>query len=155
MQIRIFSIPAHGNTSQTDEMNAFLRGHKIIDIEKQFVSNGDNSFWSFCIRYIEGSMPSTYNEKREKIDYKNILNEPTFLKFSQLRIIRKQLAEKDVVPAYAVFTDEELAGIANLPEITIKTMQTVKGIGVKKIEKYGTAIVNFLNQANETGKSSD
>lgn len=100
-------------------------------------------------------MPSTYNEKREKIDYKNILNEPTFLKFSQLRIIRKQLAEKDVVPAYAVFTDEELAGIANLPEITIKTMQTVKGIGVKKIEKYGTAIVNFLNQANETGKSSD
>lgn len=155
MQVRIFSIAVRDNAAQTEEMNVFLRGHKIIDIEKQFVSNGDDSFWSFCIRYIEDGLPQAYNEKREKIDYKNVLDENTFKVFSQLRVIRKNLAEKDAVPAYAVFTDEELANIARLPEITEKNMLSIKGIGTKKVEKFGSRMAQMINNQDETGRVSD
>ncbi len=39
--------------------------------------------------------------------------------------------------AYAVFTDEELSNIAKLDEITAPNMLKIKGIGEKKVEKYG------------------
>ena len=70
------------------------------------------------------------------MDYKTVLDENTFLKFSILREIRKKIALDEGIPAFAIFTDEELAGLAKLPEITPKSMGSIKGIGEKKIEKY-------------------
>jgi ATP-dependent DNA helicase RecQ len=60
--------------------------------------------------------------------------------FSKLRIYRKQLAENDTVPAYAVFTDAELAEIAKLESITHKNLLTINGIDEKRVEKYGKQI---------------
>lgn len=34
MQVQVFSIAVIDNKNQVDELNRFLRGHKIIDIEK-------------------------------------------------------------------------------------------------------------------------
>lgn len=156
MQVQVFSVSTYENRQQLEELNAFLRGHKIIDIEKQLVVSGQQAYWTFCIRYLEGSMPVYSNEKREKIDYKTILDEATFEIFSKLRQIRKQIAETDAIPAYAVFTDEELSKIAQLPIINCKNMQGIKGIGEKKIEKYGKAIAQFfLNEPHEKSPSSD
>jgi len=127
MQIQIFSVPALENSEYLQKMNAFLRGHKIIDIEKQFVNNGSESFLSFCIRYINSDVQFSSNpqNQREKVDYKEVLNEKTFAAFSKLREIRKVIAQTDAIPAYAVFTDQELSEIAKLPEITVSTIQSL------------------------------
>ena len=146
MQIQLFTIQAIESREQINELNAFLRSHKIIDMEKQFVTNGNSSFWSFCVRYTLGSTPMTFQTRKEKIDYKEVLSEEHFMIFSRLRQIRKQLAESDAVPAYAVFTDENLSNIARLDKITTSNLLSVKGIGEKKIEKYGNKIVNILNE---------
>jgi len=42
----------------------------------------------------------------------------------------------DTVP-YAVFTDEELSELAKLNPLTAVGMKQIKGIGEKKVEKYG------------------
>ena len=76
-------------------------------------------------------------ERKEKVDYKNVLEAPVFEVFSKLRVLRKQIAENDAVPAFAVFTDAELASIAKLESITPKTLLTINGIGDKRVEKYG------------------
>lgn len=148
MQIQIFSVPSIVNSDELQKMNAFLRGHKVIDIEKQFVNIGLESFWSFCIRYIDSPYNNAYiiNNKKEKVDYKEVLDEATFLKFSKLREIRKEIAKADAVPAYAVFTDEELSEIAKLSEITENNIQTIKGIGQKKAEKYASQIQSMLQK---------
>lgn len=149
MQIQIFSVPAIENSEELQKINAFLRGHKIIDIEKQFVNNGQESFWSFCIRYIDSPANNNANfnnNKKAKIDYKEVLDDTTFLKFSRLREIRKEIAKSDAVPAYAVFTDEELSEIAKLPEITESSIQNIKGIGQKKAEKYASQIQSKLQK---------
>jgi superfamily II DNA helicase RecQ len=139
MQIQIFNFPAFTSQYEIDEMNKFLRTNRIIDVEKHFVESPDGSFWTFCVRYIEGPNHPVF-ERKEKIDYKSVLDEQTFSRFIRLRDIRKEIAEKDAVPAYAVFTDAELAEIAGLSELSFKNMLSVKGIGLKKVEKYGEAM---------------
>ena len=156
MQFKLFTIPVSDNGTALDEMNKFLRGHKILAVDKQLISTENSANWCFCISYIANAPPQPENQKIKK-DYKNILSSADFEKFSILRRIRKEIAESDAVPAYAIFTDEELAGIALLDEIMVTNLQKVKGIGLKKAEKYGEMLVNnFLKQqTDETGRQPD
>jgi superfamily II DNA helicase RecQ len=83
---------------------------------------------------------------KEKVDYRTVLDEATFEKFAKLREIRKRFAEAEAVPAYAVFTNEELAEIAKLPELTEQTIRTISGIGEKKVEKYGQKLIDEIRR---------
>lgn len=85
---------------------------------------------------------------RAKVDYKQVLTESQFAVFSRLREIRKALANEDGVPAYAVFTDEELAGICRLAELTEKSLATLPGIGEKKIIRYGKSMLKRYHTDN-------
>ena len=89
------------------------------------------------------------------MDYKELLNESEFAIFSKLRACRKILAANDAVPAYAVFTDEELAGIARLPVLEVGKLIAIKGIGDKKVGKYGSQIIELFKSKigkDETGE---
>jgi superfamily II DNA helicase RecQ len=152
MQIKLFTVPVGDEGSQQDELNAFLRGHKVLDVENRLVQNERGAYWCFCVRYIEGAIGTSASnggagrnlQYKEKTDYKNVLDEATFRVFARFREIRKQIAADDAVPAFAVFTDEELAELAKLPELTPKTMMTVKGVGEKKMERYAERFLNGL-----------
>lgn len=152
MQIKLFTVAIGDEGAQQDELNAFLRGHKVLDVENRLVQNERGAYWCFCVRYIEGASGGGSSatggrnlQYREKVDYRNVLDEATFRVFARYREIRKQLAADDAVPAFAVFTDEELSELAKLPELTAKTMQSVKGIGEKKVEKYAARFLELLN----------
>lgn len=153
MQFKLFIIPISDTGKFTEEMNAFLRSNKILQVEKHFVNDPEGSYWTFCIQYIEKTFQYT-PEKKDKIDYKNVLDEPTFERFSILREIRKQIAIKEAVPAYMIFTDEELSRVAKLQDITVKTLLTIKGIGEKKIERFGEQFIQALQEhiSNEKNK---
>ncbi len=133
MQIKIFTIPIPGGEQMNDEMNVFLRSKKVLQVESEFVSNAQGAFWCFCIKYLGDAMPIN----RGKVDYRLVLDDESFKRFSRMRETRKQLAKDDGVPAYAIFTDEELAGLAKIEVLTPTTLRSVKGIGEKKVEKYG------------------
>lgn len=137
------------------EMNRFLATHRILDVEQHFSSLGNETGWSFCIRYLpsDNGLGKALDNSRKKVDYRNVLNDNDFAVFSKLRACRKELATADAVPAYAVFTDEELAGIAVLPEMTIQNMATIKGIGAKKIEKYGAALIEIYQSSTSNEES--
>ena len=66
-----------------------------------------------------------------------MLDEPVFRRFAQLREIRKRLSAEEKTPPYVIFTDAELASLAQFDPLTLEDMKTVKDIGEKKIEKYG------------------
>lgn len=82
---------------------------------------------------------------KNKIDYKEVLDEPTFRRFEKLRKIRKQISAEDAVPAYAVFTDEELSGLAKLECVNLENFTSVNGIGQKKMERYGERFLSRLD----------
>ena len=164
MQIKIFSIPIGGDEGMTEEMNHFLRANKIIDIKKELAMLDGNSCWTFCITYLQDARLAESAAARQgggKVDYKEVLDAETFERFSAFRKLRKQIAESEAVPAYAVFTDAELAEIAKLKSLTLAAMLRIPGIGKKKVEKYGnTFIANQKEETDETngkpdGKDSD
>lgn len=149
MQIKIFTIPIIGGEQAEGELNAFLRSKRILKTEKGLVGQGDAAVWSFCVTYLTGNEASHYNKiRKEKPDYKRILDEDIFQLFSQFRSIRKELSVKEGVPAYAVFTDAELVEIAKLGKnSTLAKIGKIQGIGKSKIEKYAHYFV-FKNEKN-------
>ena len=142
MQIKIFSIPLVGGEALNADLNVFLRSKKIIEV-KEGLHEG---FWTYSVRYID--VPPNAGEK-EKPDYRKILGEVVFERFSKMRAIRKQVASEDGVPPYAVFNDEELMGLAKLESLTLADMRKVAGIGEKKVEKYGRHFVTPTAAADE------
>ena len=153
MQIKIFDILASAPEQDIEQVNKFIRGHKVVDIDKQFYVSSDNvGHWSLCLTYLEHATPQQQNsqyEKREKIDYKEVLSADDFEKFTRLRSIRKLLAVGDAVPAYAVFTDAELAQIAQLPSIDTTMLKRISGIGEKRIAKYGVLLCEKYKEFEE------
>lgn len=155
MQIKLFSIPVYGGEVITEEMNTFLRSKKVLQMEQHLVSNEREACWCFFIKYID-DLAATDSGKK-KVDYREVLDEATFQRFSKLREIRKSLATQEGLPAYAIFTDEELAELAKLEVINAAAMKSIKGIGEKKVEKFGSYF--FTKTADEkselpAGKSS-
>ena len=153
MQIKIFDILASAPEQDIEQVNKFIRGHKVVDIDKQFYVSSDNiGHWSLCLTYLQSQVPQQQNsqfEKREKIDYKEILSAEDFEKFTRLRSLRKLIAADDAVPAYAVFTDAELAQIAQLPSIDTTMLKRISGIGDKRIAKYGALICEKFQELDQ------
>lgn len=142
MQIKIFTIPIMGGERLEVELNQFLRSKKILQTDHQLVNGADGASWCFCIKYVDDFNAS--DRDRPRTDYRKLLDESAFERFVALKEIRKGLAQSESVPAYAVFTDEELSMIAKLERVTLDGLKTIKGIGPKKIERYGQYFVTNL-----------
>lgn len=152
MQIKLFTIPVGDSGGALQEMNAFLRGNKILEVENKLMGNENGAYWCFCVRYIERAYPEAGGEKEtKKVDYKKLLDEATFEKFSKLREIRKKVAADEGISTFIVFGDEELAELAKLDEITEKAMLGIKGIGEKKVERFAKHFITPPKTDETTG----
>jgi hypothetical protein len=108
MPLKLYIVPVKNLSVPEGEMNAFLRAHRVLAVRKEFVSDGENSFWTFCVEYLESAPtgPGAPGGKLPKVDYKEVLKPEEFEVFSRLRDWRKAEAEKEGVPVYVVFTNE-------------------------------------------------
>jgi len=148
MQIKVITVPVFGGEALNEDLNNFLRSKKVVSVEQQLVSGPHGGAWSFCIQYVEDQSP--YLKNKERPDYKRLLDEASYQRYLSMRGIRLKVATADGIPAYAVFTDEELAELSKIEVLTATSMKGVKGVGEKKIEKYG---VHFLSQSTADEKS--
>ena len=110
---------------------------------------GDAAYWSTCVSYLTSNQLDSSLTLGKKVDYKEILSDTEFKKFCQLRKFRKPLADEDAVPAFAVFTDSELSEIAKTDSVTLTTLKQIKGIGVKKLEKYGKKLCDLFESIDK------
>ncbi len=146
MQLKLFLLPVKNLAAAEGEMNAFLRSHRVLAVKKEFVSDGENSFWTFCVEYLESSpgpgLPA--GGKPPKVDYKELLKPGEFQLFSRLREWRKAVAEKEGVPVYVVLTNEQLAQMVQKPALTKAALKEIEGLGEARLEKYGDALLEML-----------
>ena len=68
-----------------------------------------------------------------------------------LRALRKEMADRQRVPAYIVFSDKVLIELANRRPTTPAEMLEVPGVGPAKLERYGSAFLLLLNGVPEGG----
>ena len=142
MQYKTFSLPAGGSQAAEEKLNVFLRTNAIISVAKEF--NSAENCWCFLVEYT-GEEQKTVS----KVDYMKILSQEEFAVFSKLREIRKKYAESEKLPAYAIFTDEQLSRLIKEKPATISEMQKIKGITALKAEKYGAEFLKALDGTHE------
>lgn len=148
MQIRIFTVPIGDAGIIQDELNRFLRGRRVLEVCERFIEEGANSRWCFLVKYLEGDAKdnATSGNRRDRVDYKDVLDAPSFARFARLRVVRKKLAEEDGIPAFALFTDGQMAELAKVEPLTLEAMGKVHGIGTGKVERFGARILELFEE---------
>jgi ATP-dependent DNA helicase RecQ len=64
--------------------------------------------------------------------------------FEQLRAWRAGVAKEQGVPAYVVFSDATLTGIAQARPASEGELRQVSGVGDAKLERYGAAVLEVV-----------
>lgn len=157
IQVKHFVVPAAGDDAAEEALNRFLRGHQVLDVREEFVPDGANSLWCIAVRYAEGREGSgrRTGSGRSSIDYKDVLEPEAFARFVELRKRRKAIADAEGLPAFAVFTDKELAAIAELKDPKPEDLKSVKGIAGKRAERFGSRILGeTVEEQDEASGSS-
>ena len=144
MRFHFTTIPVFGDGSAQTELNHFLAGHKVIGVDRQLVDAGQGSAaWAVCVQYVDGAELTTA-KKPTRIDYREVLPEDEFAMFSELRMLRRLLAEQEGVPLYSVFNNEQLAEMVQKRARTIADLGAIDGVGKQRIDKYGQRFLERL-----------
>lgn len=64
--------------------------------------------------------------------------------FAKLRKLRKAIADEEDLPPYVVFNDASLMEMAEMLPTSAGEMLAVNGVGHRKLEKYGNAFLNVI-----------
>lgn len=149
-QYASFFISPFGEKSVTDELNAFLRSHRIVNVEKKLIDGERGTGWVFIVEYgIDGGKNAPNASQR--VDYREVLSANEYALFDKLRTLRKELAEKSGIPVYAVFTNDHLASMVKKRPRTTKDLLLITGVGESRVKQYGEEFVRVFTseQAEE------
>ena len=144
-QYASFYVSPFGERTVTEELNTFLRSHRIVNVEKRLIDGERGTGWVFLIEYGNTDNKNTASSSSQRIDYREVLNPVEYALYDKLRDLRKQIAEKSGIPIYAVFTNDQLAGMVKKPPTTPKDLMSISGVGEARIKQYGEAFVNLLS----------
>jgi hypothetical protein len=101
-----------------------------------------------AIRKATATRPPT-GGSRKKVDYRDTLSETQFALFAKFRTLRKMLADQEGVPAYALFTNEQLADMVHRPVLSLEGLASIDGVGQARAEKYGAAFLCLLKEPRQ------
>ena len=102
MKYRFFHISALDPQAGEAELDGFCARHRVVSTDKSLVLAGANSYWAFCIGYLDAAEKSP-GARKSRIDYRDVLNEQDFAVFVKLRSLRKELAEREGVPVVILY----------------------------------------------------
>jgi superfamily II DNA helicase RecQ len=144
-QYASFFISPFSEKSVTEELNVFLRSHRIVNVEKKLIDGERGTGWAFLIEYGGNeSSKNTQNTSSQRIDYREVLNTTEYALYDKLRDLRKQIADKSGIPVYAVFTNDQLAGMVKKPPKVPKDLLSISGVGEARVKQYGESFIKLF-----------
>jgi superfamily II DNA helicase RecQ len=154
MPFKFFTIPIRDGAAAEDELNAFLRSHRVLTIDRRWLEQGADTCWCLCVDYVEmaGHSPDTTSRRNRGKDYKEVLDAEEFTRFAQLRELRKEIGQREGVPVYAIFTNEQLAQMVQRPIDSQADLETIVGVGKARVEKYGDEFLRLLKETKPEGQ---
>ena len=157
LQLKFFVIPIREITEAEAEVNRFLSSVRVVSMQREFVAQGDNSFWSLAVEYLVDGIRSAAlkggTRKKSRIDYKEVLSPEAFAIFAKLREWRKKRAATEAVPVYTIFTNEQLGSIAEKGIATKAGLQQIDGIGEARIKRYGDEVIDLVTTLQKAGEN--
>lgn len=154
MPFRTYFIPLRAPRDVEDELNSFLRSHRVVHLERRWLERPDELGWSFFIEYQEPA-PSSSKVKQqsgERVDWRDKLAPADFALFCRLKDWRRGVAEAETVPAFMVFSNQQLATIAERRITSREDLAKVPGVGEAKLQRYSEPLFTVIR---EFGSASD
>ena len=93
--------------------------------------------------FLEMNLAKEEQPKRATVTEDDVANPALF---AQLQIVRRELADAQKVPAYIVFNDASLREMTSQLPQTASEFTKISGVGQVKLEKYGTAFLEVIQQ---------
>lgn len=149
MRFQFFTIPVFDSERATEQLNTFLAAHVVVQVERELLQRPGGDVWAFCITYLAPGEAgkTTSSTSKGRIDYRDVLSPEEFAIYAKLRELRKTLSETHKVPAYTLFTNEQLAAIVKKRVLTKAALKTIEGVGDARIDKYADAFLSVLKKA--------
>lgn len=121
-------------------------------IENGYIAMTDGDYPQLCLspksaEILKGGKKLTMKMPREKKPVKKKdenLTADDFL-FVELKKLRSEIAKRESVPAYIVFTDAALKDMCRIKPVDIPHFLTVSGVGNAKAEKYGKEFCSCIS----------
>ena len=154
MQLKSFVIPVLSPERSEGDVNSFLRGHRVLRIERQLVNDMAGAYWAVLVEYAEDGHTDVVRPVRRSDNKEDFnLSSDEMERYERYRNIRNKVSMQKGVPPYVIFTNQELAILARIPELDESSEKNIKGIATSRLSanlKY------FINEvADETGRAPD
>jgi len=149
-----FAVPTLEPGDAAQDLNRFLGAHRVLAVDRHLVSQAQGAYWAISVSYLD-DQGDGLPIRRGKVDYKEVLSETDFAVFARLRILRKEIAEREGVPPYALFTNEQLATMVTQRIRALEELGTISGVGPSRVEKYGAAFLAALGEAFDGSPVTD
>lgn len=72
--------------------------------------------------------------------------------FAELKQLRSSIAQEENMPAYIIFNDKSLKGMASELPVTENQFLAISGVGMSKMEKYGEEFMSVIRKYKATPK---
>ncbi|MBF0451421.1 MAG: HRDC domain-containing protein [Candidatus Magnetomorum sp.] len=156
VKYKIFPIPIINPEDQENVLNQFLCTHKIISIHKEIVKEISGHYVCFVVEYLDNKndppavskgSKNTIPEKKDRIDYREILSADDFQLYLRLKDWRKLIGEQnDNIPLYNIFTNEQLAQICQKKVNSKNELKKIPGVGDVKVDKYSNDVFKIVSE---------
>jgi superfamily II DNA helicase RecQ len=150
MKVKHFHIRLNKDNLHQDEeaLNSFMQTVSVKKTATQLVSVGQANYWSILVFYLD-TIP--FEEHHENISEKQPSFDPSTLnveernRYDALRTWRADTATKENFPNFIVAHNSQLGAIAKLNPIATDELLKVKGLGKRRVARYGDEIIAVLN----------
>jgi len=155
VQLKFFRVEAADPSIGEGELNKFLRGHRVLTIDKHLVQvSGCTPYWTVAVEYMEPVAEQGTSSASGKTDFKDLLNDQDFALFCRLKEVRKSIAEEAGVPVYSIFTNRHLADLAQRRCKDVAEVSKIHGVGKKRAEKNASALLDVITEFESNGTGS-
>ena len=155
MQYRKFVISVGDEGMQEEELNRFLKNHRILKVEHVFVENDRQ--WVFLVSFLDGEQKETVSQARRseqtKFDPEKELDKEQYARYQKYSEIRIALAKKYAVKAFVIFTNRELGELSKFEKLDVGILRKIDGIGDARISQYGMEFLSLLQADEASGKT--
>ena len=114
--------------------------------EAMKILSGGERFLSRLSPIQNDRLKNASDKPRKKAKHAELENENVF---EDLRALRRELATKNGVPPYVIFSDKTLIAMANTLPQSFSELLTISGVGEVKLEKFGEEFLEVLASHNK------
>ena len=158
MKITIITCPyePHTGACDTTKLDQFCQEYDVLDYHGQLTTHEGIPLWTVLIsyrvpksRYISAKKSSGAAKTQAKIDPFRQLSVEQQPLYNALREWRRQQAEKEGKPVFALIKNAQIADVVRKLPTSIGALKTVDGVGDATCTKYGASIISIIKKHKE------